>query len=203
MMPRTAVRAAFIVGAALCVPLVPFILIGELPGERWLSANDEHALRFALVGAGLLGADVLLPIPSSIVGTMLGARLGFGAGFAAAFVGLMAGQLVAYAVSRSLLHKHQGDLPTAPTLAALFLSRPVPVLAEAVVFAAGAARMSWPQFLLGCGAGNLVYAGALALNGAELLSGALTGPGLLLPMLLPAAGWLIWRKMRRVPKDEG
>lgn len=203
MMPRTAVRAAFIVGAALCVPLLPFILIGELPGERWLSAHDEQAWRFALVGAGLLAADVLLPVPSSIVGSMLGARLGFGAGFAAAFAGLMAGQLAAYALSRGLLRKRRGELPTAPTLAALFLSRPVPVLAEAVVFAAGAARVRWPQFALGCGAGNLVYAVALALNGAELLSGALTGPGLLLPMLLPVAGWLIWRKMRAVPEDEG
>jgi hypothetical protein len=53
--------------------------------------------------------------------------------------------------------------------------------------------VSWPQFLLACGAGNLVYAAALALNGAELLSGSLIGPGLILPMLLPVAAWLLWR----------
>jgi hypothetical protein len=28
------------------------------------------------------------------------------------------------------------------------------------------------------------------------------GIGLLLPMLLPAAGWLIWRKIRRTPPAE-
>lgn len=195
-MPRTSYRAALIFGVALCVPLLPFVLIGELPGERWLSANDEHSIRFAFAGAALLAADVLLPIPSSIVGTMLGARLGFGAGFVAAFIGLMAGQSAAYFISRVVLRKRSGVLPAAPTLAALFLSRPVPVLAEAVVFAAGAARVSWPQFLLGCGAGNFIYAGALALNGAQLLPGALVGPGLLLPMLLPAAAWLVWRKLR-------
>lgn len=196
-MPRTNRRAALILGLALCVPLLPFIVIGELPGERWLSASDAHSMRFAFVGAALLAADVLLPVPSSIVGTMLGARLGFGAGFTAAFAGLMAGQSGAYFISRLVLRKRSGVLPAAPTLAALFLSRPVPVLAEAVIFAAGAARVSWPQFLLGCASGNFIYAGALALNGAQLLPDAPVGPGLLLPMLLPVAAWLIWRTLRR------
>ncbi|MEJ6000150.1 hypothetical protein [Paucibacter soli] len=197
IMPRTSGRAALILAAAICVPLLPFAVIGELPGERWLSANDANSLHFALLGAGLLAADVLLPIPSSIVGTMLGARLGFGAGCAAAFAGMMVGHCLAYGASRHLLRARMGALPDAPTLAALFLSRPVPVLAEALTFAAGAARLSWPQFLMSCGAGNLIYAGALALNGSQLLPGDPLGPGLLLPMLLPVGGWLIWRKLGR------
>lgn len=196
-MPRHARRIALVLTCAVCVSSLPFLLVGELPGERWLSASDDHALRFALAGAGLLAADVFLPVPSSIVGTMLGARLGFGPGLAAAFLGLMAGQSAAYLVSRLVLGKRSMELPQAPALTALFLSRPVPVLAEAVVLSAGAARMSWPQFLLACGSGNLIYAGALALNGAQLLPGVPVGPGLLLPMLLPAAAWLIWRMARR------
>lgn len=196
MMPRT-VRAAWVIGLALCLPLVPFFLIGELPGERWLSARDDHALWFGLTGAALLAADVLLPIPSSIVGSMLGARLGFATGFTAAFAGMMAGQVAAYWVSRRLLRPTNDALPPAPTLAVVVLSRPVPVLAEAVAMAAGAARLSWPQFLLACGAGNAVYAAALALNGARLLPGDPIGLGLLLPLLLPVAGWLIWRALRR------
>lgn len=196
-------RVAFIIAAALCVPLLPFALVGELPGERWLSAHDEHALHFALAGAGLLAADVLLPIPSSIVGTMLGARLGFGAGLTAAFAGMMTGQCAAYLLSRLFfLHRHGCDLPPAPTLAALFLSRPVPVLAEAVAVAAGAARLSWPQFLLACASGNLIYAAALALNGSRFMPGAPIGAGLLLPMLLPVAAWLVWRAARQ-PSDRG
>jgi poly(3-hydroxybutyrate) depolymerase len=78
-------RGLLIIAAALCIPLVPFFIIGEIPGERWLSATDEHAGLFALVGAGLLIIDIFLPVPSSIVGTMLGARLGFVAGFLATF----------------------------------------------------------------------------------------------------------------------
>jgi uncharacterized membrane protein YdjX (TVP38/TMEM64 family) len=194
---RPALRSLAIITAALCIPLVPFFIIGELPGERWLSATDDAAGVFALAGAGLLAVDALLPIPSSIVGTMLGARLGFLSGFAAAFLGMMTGQVLAYAASRYVLRHRAQALPTAPTLAVLFLSRPVPVLAEAVAFAAGAARVSWSQFLLASGAGNLVYAGALALNGAALLPGELLGPGLVLPMLLPVAAWLVWRALHR------
>lgn len=174
-----------------------------MPGERWLSASDDRAGVFALMGAGLLAIDVLLPVPSSIVGTMLGARLGFLTGFAATFAGLMTGQVAAYATSRWLLRRRAGELPAAPTLLALFLSRPVPVLAEATALAAGAAQLSWRQFLLACGGGNLLYALALALNGAQLVPGALIGPGLLLPMLLPAAGWLVWQRVRRSTTNRG
>jgi uncharacterized membrane protein YdjX (TVP38/TMEM64 family) len=194
-------RGLLIIAAAVCVPLVPFFIIGEMPGERWLSATDEHAGLFALAGAGLLAVDIFLPVPSSIVGTMLGARLGFLPGFLATFAGLMTGQLVAYAGSRRLLRREQGDLPAAPTLMAIFLSRPVPVLAEAMALAAGASNLRWGQFLLACGAGNLVYAIVLALNGAELVPDAALGPGLLLPMLLPAAGWLAWQRLKRSPSS--
>jgi uncharacterized membrane protein YdjX (TVP38/TMEM64 family) len=194
---RTGPRLALIATAALALPLVPFVVVGELPGERWLSSTDQHAWLFALTGAGLLAADILLPIPSSIVGTMLGARLGFWPGLAAGVIGMTTGQAIAYAAARWLLRHSGPDLPRAPTLIALFLSRPVPVLAEATAFAAGATRVDFPQFLLACGAGNLVYVAALAGNGAMLLPDALLGPGLALPMLLPVAAWLGWQWWRR------
>jgi uncharacterized membrane protein YdjX (TVP38/TMEM64 family) len=190
-------RGLLIIAAALCIPLVPFFIIGEIPGQRWLSATDEHASAFAVVGAGLLTIDILLPIPSSIVGTMLGARLGFAAGFLATFAGLMVGQTLAYAGSRRLLRREVFDLPTAPTLMAIFLSRPVPVFAEAMALAAGASNLRWSQFLAACGGGNALYALVLALNGAELVPKGLLGPGLIVPMLLPVGGWLIWRRAHK------
>ena len=197
-MPRYARRIALIVTTAVCVSSLPFLLVGELPGERWLWANDDHAMQFALVAAALLAADVMLPIPSSVVGTMLSARLGFGVGLLAVFVGLMAGQSTAYLVSLGLLRERSVPLPVAPLLAVVFVSRPVPVLAEAVVLSAGVARMNWSKFMLACGSGNLIYGGVLALNGSQWMSGTLIGPGLLLPMFLPVAAWLSWRRMRCV-----
>jgi uncharacterized membrane protein YdjX (TVP38/TMEM64 family) len=182
------------------VPLIPFVLIGELPGERWLSAHDANAWRFALTGSALLAADVLLPIPSSLVGTMLGARLGFLPGTVAAFAGMTAGQFVAYAASRLLFARSTADskaMLSAPTAIAVFLSRPVPVFAEALAIAAGATGLAPARFAAACAAGNLIYAMALAGNGAALLPGSLLGPGLALPMLLPVAGWLAWRRWSR------
>lgn len=201
-MPRRVRRIALIITMAVCVSSLPFLLVGELPGDRWLSASDDHAMQFAILGAGLLAADVVLPIPSSVVGTMLGARLGMVAGLATTFAGLMSGQVAAYFASRSILRNHGVALPVAPLLAVVFISRPVPVLAEVVVLSAGAARMEWSRFLLACGSGNLIYAALLALNGSQWASGDLIGPLLLVPILVPLAAWLIWRRMRRV-NDQG
>lgn len=187
-------KGAVVIAVALLIPIVPFAVIGELPGERWLSAAGDDALLFGLTGAALLAGDVLLPVPSSILGTLLGARLGFAAGFLWSWLGLMVGNLVGYLAGRLLLGRLGERLPRAPTLVALFLSRPVPVFAEAVTFTAGAERMPLRSFLAVAAAGNLVYAAALAGNGAALLPEALAGPGLLLPMLLPVAAWLLWRR---------
>jgi uncharacterized membrane protein YdjX (TVP38/TMEM64 family) len=196
-------RIALVIAIALLIPILPFALIGELPGERWLSAADDNALAFGLLGAGLLASDVLLPIPSSIVGTLLGARLGFVPGLAWCWAGLTLGNLAAYAAGRLLLSGLAATLPTAPTLLAVFASRPVPVLAEAAAFTAGAEGMSVGGFLLAAAAGNLIYAGALTGNGAALLPDAVLGPGLLLPMLLPVAAWLLWRWLSRRGRPPG
>jgi len=182
--------------AALLVPILPFLVIGELPGERWLSAADEHALQFGLYGSGLLAADILLPVPSSIVGTLLGARLGFISGGLWTLAGLILGNLLGYGMGRLLPGGHPPELPQAPTLLVVFLSRPVPVLAEAVMLVAGAEHMRLLPVLLASISGNAIYALALAGNGAMLLPGSLLGPGLVLPMALPAIAWLLWRRLR-------
>lgn len=180
----------------LLIPILPFAIIGELPGERWLSARDDNALLFGLTGSALLLFDILLPVPSSVVGTLVGARLGLVTGFAAVWCGLMAGQTLGYLFGRFALKRVRGELPEVPTLLIVFLTRPVPVLAEAMAFAAGASAMSLPRFVAVCGAGNVVYASVLVWNGATLLPGSLLGPGLAVPMCLPVMAWLIWRSFQ-------
>lgn len=178
---------------ALLVPILPFAIIGEMPGEKWLSATDENAWLFGLTGGGLLVGDILLPLPSSIIGTLLGARLGLAPGFAIALAGLTAGHAAGYFLGRLALRRVGADLPEVPTLLIVFLSRPVPVLAEAVAIAAGASRMPFAHYLGVAFAGNVIYAAVLAANGAMLLPDALLGPGLFIPMLLPVIAWALWR----------
>lgn len=192
---QRAARLTTIIIVSMMIPLLPFIVIGELPGERWLSQNDHNALLFAATGSGLLAVDVLLPVPSSIVGTALGARLGFSMGVLWCWSGLMLGNLVGYALGQLLPHRFASELPEVPSEAVLFLSRPVPVLAEAATLVAGANRLGLRPFLSATAIGNAVYAAVLCASAALWLPGNWAGPALALPMLLPVAAWLLWRRV--------
>ena len=138
-MQRT-LKILFLSAIVLLIPIVPYLVIGELPGEQWLSATDDSALAFALTGGGLLTLDVILPIPSSIVIVLLGGRLGFFVGWLSAWLGLTVGNLIGYWIGRLWPQKLTPHISESPTLVMLILSRPVPILAEAVVLAAGATR---------------------------------------------------------------
>jgi uncharacterized membrane protein YdjX (TVP38/TMEM64 family) len=199
MSPKS--RLALVIVTALLIPIIPFAVIGELPGERWLSGADDRALGFGLAGAGLLAGDVLLPIPSSVVGTLLGARLGFLPGLLWAWTGMTLGNLIGYGAGRLLLARLSPQATETPSLMILFASRAVPVLAEAVTFACGAQRLPWRPFLATAAAGNFLYALVLTGNGAALLPDALLGPGLVVPMALPVVAWLFWRWLARRPRD--
>jgi len=178
---------------ALAVPIIPFAIIGEMPGETWLSARDDNAWLFALTGSAILALDIVLPFPSSIVGTLLSARLGLAPGFFTILFGLTVGHSAGYFIGRLALKPIHAELPEVPTLLVVFLSRPVPILAEAMALASGAASTPFTHFLGVCVAGNSIYAAVLAANGATLLPDALLGPGLFIPMVLPVIAWAIWR----------
>jgi uncharacterized membrane protein YdjX (TVP38/TMEM64 family) len=189
-------RQITVIVLALSVPIIPFVIIGELPGERWLSAVDGNAWLFGVTASGLLVLDILLPIPSSIVGTFLGARLGFWSGFLFTWTGLVAGNLIGFSIARFASSRFRSWLPPFPettTQAVVFLSRPVPVVAEAVAFAAGTTLMHPARFFLLSASGNGIYAAVLCGNGAMLLPDSLAGPGLIIPMLLPVLAWLVWQ----------
>jgi 3-dehydroquinate synthase len=188
-------RALVVLACALLIPILPFAAIGELPGERWLNAAGGDQLRFGLTGAALLTLDVLLPIPSSIIGALLGGRLGFGAGFIWSFFGLAAGHALGYALGRLVPERWSSQLPAAPSWIAILLSRPVPVFAEALAIAAGAERMPLAAFASSAALGDAIYAGVLAANGATLLPDGMWGVGLAVPLLLPVLGYLAFRKL--------
>jgi len=200
MIRRKVTRQLAVIVLALAVPIIPFVIIGELPGDKWLSAFDENAWLFGMSGSGLLTLDILLPIPSSIVGSFLGARLGFWSGFAFAWIGLVAGSLAGFSIARFASVMFRSWLPPFPestTQALVFLSRPVPILAEAVALAAGTTQMAMPRFFFLSAAGNAVYASVLAANGATLLPDRLIGPGLIIPMALPVVAWVIWQSLEK------
>jgi hypothetical protein len=134
---RTAARAA----ALAALQIVPFTLFGESVEasiERFLAAPPSSRTVAAAV-FGALAVDVVAPIPSSLVAVAAGVLLGSAGGFATVSAGLMAGNLLGYGLGR-MTAEGAGKAATA-SLAALPLSRGVPVLSEGATVVAGAAGM--------------------------------------------------------------
>lgn len=141
----------------LAVPLIPFAVFGELPGESWVEHPSSIYVFF--MGIILLGSDIFLPIPSSLIAVFLGARLGLGSGALAIFLGLNLGTTVGYyagwhlgypLVARYTSQEHRKifqQLESRYSYLALAMLRAVPVVAEASVLGAGAARFR-PRLVL-------------------------------------------------------
>lgn len=168
-----------IVALVLLVPILPFVLLGEGFEERlqtWLSAKT-HAREIVMGVVGLLAADMVLPVPSSVVSTLAGARLGVGAATAASWLGMTIGSICGFALARwwgePLARRLSGDedmdrlehVTGRFGAFALAMTRPVPILAEATVFLLGATGLPWKKFLPIACLSNLAIAFVYALLG--------------------------------------
>lgn len=166
-----------LISALLIIVLTPFFIWeNEIASAtaRWLNAGASRAGICAAVVV-LLTLDVLLPVPSSFVSVAAGAFLGFQVGFLANWTGMMAGSCVGYALGRGAERWVRGRLLSERewlrlqnrlqeySVITVLLSRPVPVLAEMVVLAAGVLKLPWPRLLgisaLGNGVIAAIYAG--------------------------------------------
>lgn len=171
-------KLALVVLALFVLILVPFAL-WEDPMNAWAGAM-LHAQRSTAWSFGaivlLLVADIVLPIPSSIVSTSAGYLLGFALGAAAGWLGMTAACLGGYALGRFAGAGLLGRLLSGDEMTraredfekrgdwVLAVSRPVPMLAEASVIMAGALGRPFAKFVAVTGLANLgislVYAAA-------------------------------------------
>ncbi len=200
----------------LAFVLVPYFLFGGAI-ERWVRAfigSPPGWLGAAVCLCLLLAADIFIPLPSSLVSTAGGYFFGFAAGAAISAVGMSLGCLGGYWLGarwgRRLAERFlPEDLACLELLQrrhgawAIAAARPLPVLAEASVFAAGVSRMPRRLFLTVSSLANLwisvVYAAVgagAASRGSFLLAfaGAIALPG--------AAMWLGRKAMERIYKSE-
>ncbi len=200
-----------IVGGILAGILGPFLVWGDwfdavltLQGTRaWMEAYGAWA---GVAGILLLVADLVLPVPSTVVMSALGLSFGpFWGGVWASLGSILAG-LVGYALSRwlgrpvaewiagaenlrrgeSLVQEHGAWLVMA--------SRWMPVLPEAVTCLAGVARMRVGRFFLALICGSVPTGFVFAWVGAvgTVSPGWSMGLSLGLPCLLwiLARGWI-------------
>jgi uncharacterized membrane protein YdjX (TVP38/TMEM64 family) len=163
----------------LALILVPFALF-----EQPLSAWSVHSLRsaqqqalLAVATVLLLLADVLLPIPSSVIAAAAIGWLGPIVGGGAVWLGMTLAALLGYALGRlggsAVVLRVVGasEFERAARLTErygvwmLLVCRGVPVLAEASTLFAGAVRFPWLRFSWVTGLANLGLVLAYALSG--------------------------------------
>ena len=182
----------FLIVEALGVPL----LSDPTP---WMKHGGVVA---ATVGVGLLIADVVLPVPSSLVMVAHGALFGVLWGTMLSLTGSVGAAVFGFAIGRrgggllervvtpaeraraSSILTHWGPL-------AIIVTRPVPLLAETVAIMAGASSMSWRAVIVASIAGSLPPALLYALTGAAVAN--LQNTALMFGVVLLVAGvfWML------------
>lgn len=211
--PRTTRPLWRLVLLAMLVPVVPFVLLGSSFEESLLAGLRQEwpsSMIFGLVVV-MLGADILLPVPSSAINTFAGTKLGLPLGTAAAWIGLTLGACLGFAAARGLaarLHRsHPGggdddrdrSIPRMGVELALLASRPVPIVAETCVITLGLAGVSWRRFLPPVLLGNLIISLGYAAVGYWFADSEYLTTVILLTMLVPlGVGWTIHRASREI-----
>lgn len=198
----------------LAVPILPFVGFGESLESRitgWLDAALPPATVAAMV-IGLLAADILLPVPSSVVSTFAGRMLGFWEGAAASWCGMTIGAMIGFWLVRLLGRplarrlSSEEEIRRLDALAArygvfvLVLTRPLPVLAEAGVVLMGTTRLSGWRFLGAVGLSNLGIAAVYAALGDRVPLPAALAASLALPLLAGGIARWCWPS---APRDSG
>ena len=159
----------FFIVEALGVPL----LADPTP---WMKHGGVLA---AGIGVGLLIADVLLPVPSSLVMVAHGALFGVALGTLLSLLGSVGAALFGFAIGRrggKFLERvvTRDERTRADYLLsrwgalAIIVTRPVPLLAETVAIMAGASSLSWGKVVQASFAGSLPPALLYALTGAAV-----------------------------------
>ena len=157
-------------------------------------------------GMGLLVADLVLPVPGTVVMSALGFIYGPMLGGLIAGAGSMAGGVAGYAVGRCFGEKTArrwlGDIDYEKGRL-LFgrgggwlvaLSRALPILPEVMACTAGLVRMPFRKFLLALACGSLPMGFLFAAIGAA----GRDAPGwaMALSLIIPALLWALARKWR-------
>ena len=199
---------------AVAVPLVPFLAFGTRLDHAvagWLDPPPAPQV-LAAIEVGVLAADLLLPVPSSMVATLGGGHLGVVIGTACAWLGMTAGAAAGWWLGRLVggraldgldpdereTVRRQGRL-MGPLL--VVLTRPLPLLAEAAALGAGAAGMDRRTFLLAAASGNLPIAFTWSLIGAIGSSNDSLQWAMIWSLIVPvASAWLMMGRRLQTPR---
>jgi uncharacterized membrane protein YdjX (TVP38/TMEM64 family) len=203
-------RLSLLAAALVTAIVVPFVIWGGAL-DSWapeLLQQQDTRLYIAALGAALLIADVLLPVPSSVVSALLCVLLGPLQGAVVILFGMVGGFIAGYLLGLALpsatlrnwvgaaLWDSVADKAQQQGTAWIVISRPVPVLAEAISIIAGSLRLPWRAALVSA---VLSSAGVAACYGAAAAAGFANGSFWLafgVSIFLACAAWFVSHFMR-------
>jgi uncharacterized membrane protein YdjX (TVP38/TMEM64 family) len=189
----------------LCVfSLLGWWMFGQGLEEAWdvelLAGRFEEAKGWAwLVGIGLLLADLLLPIPGTIVMSALGAVYGFWLGGLLASTGSMLAGMIGYGVGKFFKEPFakrwlgEKDFEKGRAMFSnngawvVAVSRALPILPEVLACMAGLLRMPFRKFTIALACGSVPMGFLFAWIG--VLGRDYPSWGLGFSLLVPAALW--------------
>ena len=204
-------RWGIILLGLVAVVLLPFATFGGAL-ESWSAAllqSQGATMAAAAVGGGLLSADIVLPIPSSLVLTTLGAILGSVPGTLVGAAGLSLGCVIGYSLGRAAGKAGQSWLPGGSGrdevgslldrygLAVVVACRAVPVLAEASIIAAGIGRLPPVRCLLAATLANLGMAAVYASLGSWAADASMFGAAFAASIAIPGLALAIAAGLKR------
>lgn len=198
-------RYALIIAAMTAFFLVVFLIV-EISGPPLLSDPTPWMKHGGVLagglGVGLLTADVVLPVPSSLVMVAHGAVFGVVLGTLLSLLGSLGAALFGFAIGRrggrllghvvSPVERSRADYLLGRWGAlALIVTRPIPVLAETVAIMAGTTSLGWSKLALASLAGSLPPALLYALTGAAVASFQNTALMFVAVLLVAGFFWMV------------
>jgi uncharacterized membrane protein YdjX (TVP38/TMEM64 family) len=193
--------AGLVIGSKLLVEDVLGVPLEQMAID-WL---DDAGLGSAGLIVALLAADVLLPIPSSLVMVLSGAAFGIVWGSLLSLTGSILGEWLGFELVRRFGRRVTRSVAGDDELAqvnrfferhgaiAVLVTRPLPIVMETMSLAAGLSRMTRRVFLIASLVGTApivvvyAYAGAVSREVGSLL------PAAVILVALAAAAWLWYR----------
>jgi len=195
---------ALLLLALILIPFFGFETAVAAWSERFLHSSHPRWIVGPAVGL-LLAADLVLPIPSSLISTAAGLLLGLWPGTLASWLGMSLGCVAGYwlgaragrSAAQHLVGPRELDRVTSASQRfgdwMILLFRAVPVMAEASVVFAGTIRMPFRRFLTVSLLSNLGISLAYAAVGAYSANVASFLVALAGALLVPAAAMLLAR----------
>jgi uncharacterized membrane protein YdjX (TVP38/TMEM64 family) len=162
-------------------------------------------------GIGLMVADLILPMPGTVVMAALGFVYGMVAGGLIALTGLTLATSIGYGIGRSLGEKFvrrwlgDRDYENGKKFFskgggwAVAISRSLPILPEVVSCMAGISRMPFGRFSLAAFCGNLPMAFLFAAIGAS--GNDAPWWAIAASLLVPAVFWLVASRIQKTKRD--